>query len=573
MSYKPRSLFGLIEDVNQRLFLPHIQRPFVWEEGQMRRLFDSLMRNYPIQTFLFWRTKDAIKARRFQDRVEWDADLHRFYEANKSRDGVEKVFVLDGQQRLQTLFALFNGTVESADGVGSLEAYFDVTAGHTVGEDGMLHDVRFASASPGPTFYRLRDLLGKDHQKNAEEIADELNEALDTTTGDQGEERKARHKLVRKNCGQLVSLLREDRHFWVEELDGVAQDYPYGKILDIFVRVNSGGTKLDAADLMFASMKEKWEEVEERVERTVEALNGNRLRFDKSFALKCLTVGHGKGAELGPEKFAATAGEALLTTIEENWDNAEGVFQQLRDFIEQELQLDADKVVRSYGAFVPLFDYLYHNPRPDPGNRVLMRGYYYKSQLFNWYASRTDGVINVVHGIVGKPLSAFPLDKIKEYFKTLKADTELRPEHLGDMRLRFIVLNLVYVDRFGRSPFNVMYNGNEPHVDHIYPQSPLRTQLKLPTAEINHIGNYRFLGATDNQRKRAELPASYFARLKQQGVNVENHLLLKPESDDPSLLKFDTPTYQRFRDERLKAVFAVAERIVNPELYRSASAP
>jgi hypothetical protein len=55
-------------------------------------------------------------------------------------------------------------------------------------------------------------------------------------------------------------------------------------------------------------------------------------------------------------------------------------------------------------------------------------------------------------------------------------------EHLGDTRLRFIVLNLVYVERFGRSPFNVLYNGNEPHIDHIYPQSPLRTQLKLPTS-------------------------------------------------------------------------------------------
>ena len=52
MSYKPRTFFRLIEEVNKGLFLPHIQRPFVWEEEQMLRLFDSLMRNYPIQTRL-----------------------------------------------------------------------------------------------------------------------------------------------------------------------------------------------------------------------------------------------------------------------------------------------------------------------------------------------------------------------------------------------------------------------------------------------------------------------------------------------------------------------------------------
>ncbi|MEQ1830563.1 MAG: hypothetical protein ABL921_31700 [Pirellula sp.] len=56
------------------------------------------MRDYPIQTLLFWRTKDAIKARKFMSSVEWDADLHDYYDTAKSEMGVEKVFVLDGQQ-------------------------------------------------------------------------------------------------------------------------------------------------------------------------------------------------------------------------------------------------------------------------------------------------------------------------------------------------------------------------------------------------------------------------------------------------------------------------------------------
>ena len=46
--YKPRSLLRLIEEINTSLFLPHIQRPFVWSEEQIEKLFDSLMRNYPI---------------------------------------------------------------------------------------------------------------------------------------------------------------------------------------------------------------------------------------------------------------------------------------------------------------------------------------------------------------------------------------------------------------------------------------------------------------------------------------------------------------------------------------------
>lgn len=116
MSYKPSSLSSIISGINTEIFLPHIQRSFVWDQEQMHRLFDSLMRNFPIQTFLFWHTKEEIKARRFMDALEWDIDLHKLYDISKSQAGVEKKFVLDGQQRLQTLFCLFNGGIMEEGG-------------------------------------------------------------------------------------------------------------------------------------------------------------------------------------------------------------------------------------------------------------------------------------------------------------------------------------------------------------------------------------------------------------------------------------------------------------------------
>jgi uncharacterized protein with ParB-like and HNH nuclease domain len=172
MSYKPRTLFRLIEDINVSLFLPHIQRPFVWDEDQIRRLFDSLMRDYPIQTLLFWRTKDRIMARRFMPSVEWDADLSEYYEKAKSDLGVEKVFVLDGQQRLQSLFAVFNGAIKSSDGTKDLKAYFDVTAGNQLSDDGLLYRLEFRADDKLPLpLYPLHNLLGVDAKKNALKLA------------------------------------------------------------------------------------------------------------------------------------------------------------------------------------------------------------------------------------------------------------------------------------------------------------------------------------------------------------------------------------------------------------------
>ena len=47
--------------------MPNIQRPFVWSEEQIARLFDSIMREYPISTLLVWKTKEEVKHRKFID--------------------------------------------------------------------------------------------------------------------------------------------------------------------------------------------------------------------------------------------------------------------------------------------------------------------------------------------------------------------------------------------------------------------------------------------------------------------------------------------------------------------------
>jgi len=567
VSYKPKSLFRMLEDVEQKqLLLPHIQRPFVWDEDQMVRLFDSLMRNYPVQTLLFWRTKEPIKARRFMTVVDRDADLSTLYVPEKSVVDVEKTFVLDGQQRIQTLYALFRGAILDPQHV-ELEAYVDLTQGRREleGTD-MLYRLKFSAEPLKLPYYRLRNLMARDAQRDAATIADDMNDALDPILTETAEERKLRSRQVNRNIAQMRTLLREEQHFWVEELDGIANKFEYRKILDIFVRVNSGGTKLTASDLMFAALKEGWEDIEENTEQTVEMLNlSDRLKFESSFPLKCLLVAHGEGAEVNEvAKFTGERGERLLKGLRKDWDRSEAAFQELRDFIEQELRLFSDKVVRSYNAFVPIFSFLYHNPKPNEASRARMRAYYHKAQLFNWFGASGDATINALHQFVGQQCPAgFPLEDIVAYFKRRGFQTEISDANLSDNRMRALLLSIVYVDRSGTSPFNVRFKGNEPHVDHIYPQSMLRNHLGQLSAQINDIGNLRYVGATDNIRKRAELPADYFGRLKRDGIDLARHLLVQEFADTPAQMKFDLPTFTAFRERRRAEIRRTLRRVVD----------
>jgi hypothetical protein len=127
-----------------------------------------------------------------------------------------------------------------------------------------------------------------------------------------------------------------------------------------------------------------------------------------------------------------------------------------------------------------------------------------------------------------------------------------------------MVLNLVYREKFDASLFESQFPGNAPHIDHIYPRARLKP-LGLTSEDINHLGNFRFVGAKDNIRKRAEHPDAHFTRMKNDHVPVEKHLLAEPWASDPSLLTLDVPTYTDFREARLAAILAIVQRIVNPE--------
>jgi len=67
------------EESNGGFWLPNIQRPFVWREDQIARLFDSIMRDYPISTLLVWRTKSPIRRRKFIDNYKSGLKLTDFY--------------------------------------------------------------------------------------------------------------------------------------------------------------------------------------------------------------------------------------------------------------------------------------------------------------------------------------------------------------------------------------------------------------------------------------------------------------------------------------------------------------
>ena len=92
-------------------WLPNIQRLFVWKEEQIEKLYDSILREYPIGTLLVWKTKSAIKRRKFIDNYHIGMRLI----SDVPQDDHPKMMVLDGQQRLQSLFIGLKGSYDKKE--------------------------------------------------------------------------------------------------------------------------------------------------------------------------------------------------------------------------------------------------------------------------------------------------------------------------------------------------------------------------------------------------------------------------------------------------------------------------
>lgn len=114
MSYQTAlTIAEVVNNIHQKNYLlPAIQREFVWSTDQIEKLFDSLMRNYPINSFLFWTvSKEKVSEYEFYEFLREYHEKKNIHNPKANVTGEEEVVaVLDGQQRLTSLYLALKGS-------------------------------------------------------------------------------------------------------------------------------------------------------------------------------------------------------------------------------------------------------------------------------------------------------------------------------------------------------------------------------------------------------------------------------------------------------------------------------
>lgn len=489
---KPITIKEAIDNIYSRKYLlPSIQRKFTWTSNQIEMLFDSILRGYPINSFMFWKisSEDIKSSYKFYQFIE---NFRQFY--NENNIDINTVgandfeAVIDGQQRLTSLYIGLRGSYaykmprkwwkDDEENLPTRKLYLNLLAPVNQEYDNQkCYDFKFLSKKD---LDRLSD-KEKYYWFEAGKIL-ELDEA------------KKVNRYINDNCLNNNDYAYDTLFTFYEKIHidksinyYLEEDQEADKVLEIFIRTNSGGTPLSFSDLLMSIASANWERIDARKEiedLVAKVYNIGRPGFiiDKNFILKTCLVLFIDNIKFQLKNF----GYENVKIFEDNWEDIKESIISAFELIEK-LGFN-DKTFRAKNAAIPIIYYIYYNKLNkkivkatyDNEDKELISKWINLSFLKSIFGGQTDAVLVNIRKVLKDNLGKkFPLEEIIEAFKNDPARNYTFDDEFLDGLLTsqyesneaFYLLLLLY-------PHLDYYNQNF-HKDHLHPASFFRDENKI----------------------------------------------------------------------------------------------
>ena len=526
-----------------RYLLPAIQREFVWKPHQIERIFDSLMRGYPIGSFLFWRvepkTANDYKFYQFITNYDQRKPHNLPHEAPDTLPNLKGV--LDGQQRLTALNVGLYGSGRwklprlwwnNPDAYPARRLYLNLLAPQEEDDEEFLYKFRLLRDSEAKLqndrayWYRVGNILDVQDPSDLIDIVHDLGL---TGTREPHKILNTLHRIV--HTDGIISVYEE-------------KDQNPERVLNIFVRANEGGTPLSYSDMLLSMAVAQWDKLDarEEIHALVDEISniGGGFSFDHDFVLKaCLMLGDCDSIRFKVENFK----KSRMNSLQDQWD-------QIREAITKTVDLASSfgysRInLSSANALLPIAYYLlHHQPLLDDGDRKTIRLWLIRCLLKRGiWSSGVDNLLVAIRKAIRESScqNGFPVHAIEDAMqkrgKSLIFDDEELKELVDSVYggRAFSVLFLLY--SFVDTAKNLF------HIDHIFPHAKM-TPAQLQQAGVseeqipnyqdrfNRLANLQLLEGSVNIAKRDKLPADWL-HTQYSDDERQNHCSLHDLGDVP----------------------------------------
>ena len=496
--------------------LPAIQREFVWGREQIEKLFDSLLRGYPIGSFLFW-SVEADRTGDFQFYKFMDRYHQRDFRHNEPIEFLEKrniIAVLDGQQRLTALNIGLRGWHAEK------MPYYRWSSDHAFPKR-RLHLNLLGPADDAEFAYEFKMLRKKDLKSpeagkfwfpvgkilEFDDLGEIFNYCMDHGLTEDGN--KFPHQTL-MNLWQCICNEPYINYYLEKEQN-------LDKVLNIFIRVNSGGTQLSYSDMLLSIATAKWKtrDARKEIHGLVDRLNdiGEGFDFNKDFVLKAsLVLTDISNIAFRVDNFNLEN----MARIEDAWDDIASALKLTARLLAS-WGFERRRLVSNYAA-IPIAYYLLNKGLPSKyvesssyaDDRKAVQRWLITALLKRTFGGNPDSVLRRLRTAIRENPAAFPTTEIFEALSSTSKNMRFDRAELEGL------LSYRYGKRYTYSVLALLYPwlrfDQRFHVDHIFPRSKFRERQLAKhgiPAEKWHLwrdqrdalANLQLLQGTPNQEK------------------------------------------------------------------------
>ncbi|MUV08467.1 DUF262 domain-containing protein [Helicobacter pylori] len=560
-----KTIKEVVDELNGRYFLPDIQREYVWLQNadgkKIEQLFDSILRGYPISSFLFWKLpKEDIAKSDEQDSDKLNFQLYQFitnYDERKPHNEkirIEQIkrddlyIVLDGQQRLTSLYIGLKGTRTLKKKWGKYDdpnAYEEkrlyLNLKHQPNMDNPEDNYEFEFRAKKPEndkehfWFKVGDIL---------ELKSVINYAREHELDD--EESALLENLKNAFCTEkLISFFEET-------------EKNLNKVLNIFIRVNSGGVKLSYSDLLMSILTASFSsDIRERMNELVDALKDKGFpNMGQDQVLKTCLLLIGKDTTFELKNF----NKKNIKEIEDNWE-------KITDSI-----YNAAELLKTFGyagylgsAYIlsSLAYFYFLKSKMNENDKEQALKFVRNAQITSYFTSSTDTKLNnIAHSMKeAQTFESFNHNLAKHEKNPLKITNDMIEEMVNYKYSDqvFPILQILYP--------HLNYKTTTFHIDHIYPKSKFNEKNKKLDKDFykwrDYLFNLQLLEGAENIAKKDKDPEVWLKEeYKDNQQAIEEYK--KRNYIDPTL-KLEWENIKEFRETREEAIIKRLKEALLPK--------
>ena len=528
------SIYEALKNIqNDKYVMPAFQRQYVWNMEQIEKLWDSILLDYPIATFLFWHLDEAnttndtnfctfLTNATFNSRKQADS---KNYDLSTIDFNITDTAILDGQQRLTSLYLCLLGDVSirqkhtrrnnACTTISKLLIELNKNK-LTIDEEeynSKKFDVRFTDkiGKISPTQFEIKKILNpifKDKNSRAEAIENEISNVP-----------KDSQEYARNILNKLCEKIYDEELIGYTKIKGMKQD----DALEMFVRFNSGGKPLRKSDITMSILEAYWHNAKAEFGKI---LTGAYVDFDNDFIIRTALMLYG-------DVLKSNINKKVANDLQNNWEYFKDTLKNLEDVLNN-FGIDIKRFSSSWNVLLPIIYCIYYNPEyQNEANLSGIRAYLIRAILFTYFQSGTTSKLQQMKNNINENNFEITIDMLEQMNELRVTEGKIEDLLIAEKGSRVVGDILYFVSR------DWLNKTFKYEIDHLHPYSRF-DQSKPPTISIekwkilrsnrNRLPNLHLLEGRSNGSKNDMSLQEYYDEMNNEQKQIFYKQALIPEN-------------------------------------------